>query len=424
MKSWTRRHSVKHDEFLKELQNLPTLTQYSYVFLRLAVDKGTDSKNVIFCRADYLYEKDENPKQYVLNYDNIILIQSILEIDKFIEMLTNLITDGKVKIDSFEFNTEFENGWDIEINHSNSNHAEIKSDFPFYYYSCKLKNSRNYDPYLPVTGNNMPPYPNVSTAIIDHLDLYSQNKKAEWLNDNRFVISAPDFRAGIKKLKIEKNKISIQVISKLLKDEEMYAQFYTDNKQDGHIPVKDGIAETQVVNADKILAIVKEKSSHEMIDYFDYTVRWGRTEDSVEKVIPEEIVKSWIDGGENESVEFKEVLTHADDVVKSVVAFANTNGGVIILGVKDDGSIAGYKEPIATTRERLERMLAEKCDPPISFDLERVDAGDEITIIKIPKGDKKIYAINNGAIYVRRNSSDRFIKPSELEERFSQQNRK
>ena len=109
-------------------------------------------------------------------------------------------------------------------------------------------------------------------------------------------------------------------------------------------------------------------------------------------------------------------------MVKSVVAFANTNGGVIILGVKDDGSIAGYKEPIVTTRERLERMLAEKCDPPISFDLERVDVGDEITIIKIPKGDKKIYAINNGAIYVRRNSSDRFIKPSEVEERFSQQN--
>lgn len=419
MKSWERRHSIKSEKMIEALNNLPMLSQYSCVLLRLALDKTNENNNLIFGRVDYVFKEDEKPESFVLNYDNIIIIQNVQDVNDFTEFLSDLIHEGKTKLNSTEISTEFEDSWDLEICHSNSTHAEIKNEYPFYYYSTKLKHNQNYDSYMPVTGDDMAPYPNVSTAIIDNFDLYSQNKKAEWINNNEFIISAPDFRAGIKKLKIEKNKISIQVITKLLKDEDMYAQFYTNDKQEGHVDLNNGIAEANVVNEDKILAIIKEKSSHEMLDYFDYTIRWGRTEDSVEKIIPEEIVKTWIDGGENETVEFKEVLTHADDVMKSIVAFANTKGGVILVGVNDDGSIAGYKEPANSTRERLERMIAEKCDPPVPFGIERVDVGEEITVIKIPKGDKKIYAVNNGGIYVRRNSSDRFIKPSELEERFS-----
>ena len=42
---------------------------------------------------------------------------------------------------------------------------------------------------------------------------------------------------------------------------------------------------------------------------------------------------------ENLTTEFKEVYT--DDIKKSVVAFANTAGGRIYIGIADDGSISG-----------------------------------------------------------------------------------
>jgi len=239
MKSLERRLMIPPDKLIEKIENLPTLSQYSYVVLRLVIDKTSNNKNLIFGRADYWCKDDKKPESYMLDYDNILLIQTILEISNFVEFLSDLVNEESSKLDSFEINAEFEGSWDFEINHSNSTRAEIKSSYPFYYFSNRLKDAKNYDTYLPVTGKDIPPYPNVSTAIIDHLDLYSMNKRAEWLNDNRFIISAPDFRAGIKKLKIEKNKISIQIISKFLKDEEMYAQFYTDSKQEGHIPVKD-----------------------------------------------------------------------------------------------------------------------------------------------------------------------------------------
>jgi len=43
---------------------------------------------------------------------------------------------------------------------------------------------------------------------------------------------------------------------------------------------------------------------------------------------------------ESDSVEFKE--TYIDDVRKEIIAFANTNGGTLYVGVKDDGNAVQF----------------------------------------------------------------------------------
>ena len=252
------------------------------------------------------------------------------------------------------------------------------------------------------------------TSVIDLLDL-GQAADDGWLNEHVVIIVIPDYRARIKKMKIKKQKIQLELESKLLHDNELYTQFYIDGIKKTNVPISNGIAEVNYENdAQEIFAVVSDKKSSEALDSIHYTVRWTDSEDSVEKEIPNDIVREWINRGENEYVEFKEALTHADDVIKSVVAFANTKGGVILLGVKDDCSIIGYEEQLNETKNRFERMIAEKCDPPIGFNIEQVELSQKITVIKIPKGDNKIYSVTNGPIYVRRGSSDRYIKPYEL----------
>ena len=45
--------------------------------------------------------------------------------------------------------------------------------------------------------------------------------------------------------------------------------------------------------------------------------------------------------GESKVLEFKEILPQGDKIAKTVIAFSNTSGGQLIIGVGDDRTIKG-----------------------------------------------------------------------------------
>ena len=62
-----------------------------------------------------------------------------------------------------------------------------------------------------------------------------------------------------------------------------------------------------------------------------------------------------IHNGENSGVEFKRDDIQNNGLAKELVAFSNLEGGMLLLGVEDDGSISG------TTREKLEEWVMTAC---------------------------------------------------------------
>ena len=48
-----------------------------------------------------------------------------------------------------------------------------------------------------------------------------------------------------------------------------------------------------------------------------------------------------IRNGENSGVEFKRDVLQNQDLAKELVAFSNLEGGIVLLGVEDDGSVSG-----------------------------------------------------------------------------------
>ena len=46
---------------------------------------------------------------------------------------------------------------------------------------------------------------------------------------------------------------------------------------------------------------------------------------------------------ENQNIEFKQ--EYVPEIRKEVIAFANTNGGSVLVGVRKDGSICGVDDP-------------------------------------------------------------------------------
>src|SRR5688500_12453512 len=56
-------------------------------------------------------------------------------------------------------------------------------------------------------------------------------------------------------------------------------------------------------------------------------------------------LKRLVSNGEGPSLELKRKATFPEKIVREMIAFANTNGGIVLIGIGDDGSIPGLKHP-------------------------------------------------------------------------------
>lgn len=93
--------------------------------------------------------------------------------------------------------------------------------------------------------------------------------------------------------------------------------------------------------------------------------------------------------GEGYRVEFKEKMSHLD---REMVALANSDGGSIYLGVRDDNTIKG----ISITNKLLSQIqdIARNCDPPI--DISHVQHEREVLEVIVSSGDNKPYRSKDG----------------------------
>ena len=73
-----------------------------------------------------------------------------------------------------------------------------------------------------------------------------------------------------------------------------------------------------------------------------------------------------IEAGESRLTEFKRGLGDLSAVGRAICAFANAEGGVIVLGISDRGEIVGVKEDAERVQERLTAFLQTGCSTPVS----------------------------------------------------------
>lgn len=121
-----------------------------------------------------------------------------------------------------------------------------------------------------------------------------------------------------------------------------------------------------------------------------------------------------IQQGEGYQVEFKREIDDASDIAAEIVAFANGEGGVLLLGVADDGSLYGLADP-AEAERRLMGICRQSCMPAIAAYPESVTIGDKVILaLQVPKGPDKPYRTSTDHFYVRVGSTRRRASREEL----------
>ena len=84
--------------------------------------------------------------------------------------------------------------------------------------------------------------------------------------------------------------------------------------------------------------------------------------------------------GEGETLEFKKNITHPHRIARTLVSFANTRGGQILVGVNDNGTISGIDPE--EEKFTLEKAIHFFCDPPVQVVYQEVEVEEE-TVLKV-----------------------------------------
>ena len=93
--------------------------------------------------------------------------------------------------------------------------------------------------------------------------------------------------------------------------------------------------------------------------------------------------------GESEKLEFKESLSLRDEIGKAISAFSNTNGGIILVGVTDVGSVIGV-DIGSNTIENEAGYIKRHTDPPIFPFIKVLEAdGKNIVAIEVEESSDK-----------------------------------
>jgi predicted HTH transcriptional regulator len=119
--------------------------------------------------------------------------------------------------------------------------------------------------------------------------------------------------------------------------------------------------------------------------YFEKTDSHSRVSDMNVKEL-----KNLVRQGEGTSLEFKLKATHPEKIIREIVAFANSKGGKLLVGVNDDKTIPGLKF-VDEEEYILVRAIERNCHPPINYEIERIAITDErdVLVFNIPKSTKK-----------------------------------
>jgi len=113
---------------------------------------------------------------------------------------------------------------------------------------------------------------------------------------------------------------------------------------------------------------------------------------------------------EGKTLEFKRNLSSPKPILKTLVAFANTAGGTLVVGRADDGSIVGVDD-VRGDEERLANLISDCIAPAMAPDIEAVSVdGKNLLLVRVAHWPGPFYLKEKGAeggVYVRIGSTSR-----------------
>lgn len=306
--------------------------------------------------------------------------------------------------------------------------------------------------YQTVSGPFSSPSHNLFAEDIGHLAAdwlrYPEMSQRSGSISHQYVVFVPDARAELESLVAEGNDLTVRVISDSASL--FCGAVSTGFRGDVHrqiVPFDGNAAILKFSGAVKTLRLWVLDNIGRWLDRYSETESgssWGRGLYQPQPVHDQTAISltAALDSGETNKVEFKPYVKAAradfkcEEVLQSIIAFANTNGGDIFIGVNDRGEIEGVDRGIKSDYasqckgdgscmedsyvKDLKKVVAEGIDPAPSTAFDWISFSTfRVLRISVGQSPNKPYTlVANGNIYMRTGATNRSIRRSDIERIF------
>jgi hypothetical protein len=364
--------------------------------------------------------KKETRKEVNYDYGEIMIGEKLLTVEEGLNLISSLYPKnsekGKLSIPGFQEFT-IENVLPANFLNSKQKYGIIKSLWPTRFFECSVQSAlAGTDWSRELLREGLPYYPDLGEAAINFFGL-----SVESFNPRGAVyVVVVDYRARVESLKIALSRAELKLDAPEIKYDGLVVKVFAKARErtvvlpDIH-PESDSVSFDLGFHPDRLCATLLSRQDNIKIDGKEFST-WRREDEGIFLERPEEEILSLSRAGESQDLEYKQEVdneTKKNDLIESVIAFLNTNSGLILLGVNDDGSIAGCHG----NADDLQKLMHDSCDPPPT-DIkteERMIEGAKIIIIDVSEGDDKPYQSKRDKNwYVRHNANDMRMERSEL----------
>ncbi|MCD6240298.1 ATP-binding protein [Candidatus Bathyarchaeota archaeon] len=403
-------HQNRIHEIMNEFESRKFM--YGDILIQSAIIKRNNGWLNIVTKILPLHRSKEGTENE-MNYEDFVFIEEILSADKFKEVVKCLLENDLAKITIGNYKIEFEKGVFYQKHFYDSGVDYLGIGWPFNKYHYRPHSQPAYQ-IKPLVSTRLPLFPDIRYAIkeIMKVDLARHD-------DYGVIICLPDYRARIKEVKIGATELSISVEALEIDEENILGKLYCE--RNGKVK-QDDIDFTNVsgyatigFKPDYVHIALISKIDNEMLDERRFGLGWSSLPLGVVIEIPDYEIRELIKHGESEIVEFKEKIGKPEEFAETVIAFANTKGGIILLGVDDHAKIVGVTDP--NLEQTINNILRSHCEPPVKYSVEKRTLDEkDVVIIRVEEGKDKPYIVRNKGPYVRTNATDRLATRYELDE--------
>jgi len=120
--------------------------------------------------------------------------------------------------------------------------------------------------------------------------------------------------------------------------------------------------------------------------------------------------------GEDCNRQFKADIRNGDSLAAEMAVFANTNGGDILIGVADDGSLPGLsRDDVTRINQLIGNTASQLVRSPLTVQTKNVALpnGQVAIVLSVPKGIDKPYFDRNGIIWLKAGADKRRVNSKE-----------